>query len=801
MIKIKRHNIRTRAIFINIAVTLLIVLLFVLLMLFRQNQLQQSHDSLRQEAFRSVQQGVLSIQTTLSNQVELLLHNEDLQNRLIQAEMEQNSNPLPLSKTVLNHMDIDGLLVSSADYVVVSRFGTAVELFPAPLGSRVFNGLMHTPHGLLIMSRQQVLYNREVLGYVLAGKLLSWNDLVEMTGHKHLFSRVDDQARADPHASDVVHVALGQDSVSKQQEVLHLRMHGEAEQYALYRDYAGILFSLLLVIGAWWYLYKRLIGDILLRLSATSEQLGLIQEGVLFPEQTTVVDGIDEIRQALHQMSLRLRTKADILQAERQTLRAVTDAAPIWIWMIDQSGRIRFINRSMRSALGADADNALLQDLFMQPGGTVCDPMQENCDCIVRVNAGEQLFDMHLITVGQQDGLIGLAIDMTDYLALENSLRQAQKMEALGTLVGGVAHNFNNMLAAIAGRLYLAERRARNSPEVLAELSHIQASVTGASEMVKQLMAFVHKDIARKEQLCFSRLIQESVEMARMGMPEDVFLEVDICTDECLILGDASALQQVCINLMVNARDALTGRDKKIHVRLSQCKVSHAMREAYKPDADRVVCLSVQDNGSGIDAEQLERIYEPFFTTKDVGKGTGLGLSMTKGTVESHGGWIEVDSVQGKGTQFDIYLPLQACQQPFSSPVQGVPVMHGEGEWILFVDDEIQLRDVGEAMLLEMGYQVLLAENGKQALDIVRNSAVPVSLIVTDVVMPVMGGSEFYMELKPLDLSIPVLFVSGYDEGRLDLPLSDDYQVVQKPYQLDKFSRTIRTMIDADGCN
>ncbi|MDX8404766.1 MAG: ATP-binding protein [Mariprofundus sp.] len=800
MIKQKRLSITTRAMLINISVSLLIVLLFALLLLFRQTQMQQHLDGLKLASAASVKHRVTSMQAALVNEAQLLGHNEDLMDRLMQAAMEQNAQPLPLPQRVLKHLDLDAMRLYSVDGIIVARYGAVLDLIPKGLTDRAFNGLVKTAQGLLLLSRQQVLYNRTLIGYLEVARLLNVKELTDQDGMNAVSLTLVANPVQQPLQQvddDIFTVSLANDSLTGTPITLDLSIDHTTEQQVIYLYYAGMLLALFLVIGAWWYLYHRLIGDILKGLDTTARQLEAMGDGDVWPQPEQVVDGVDQIRLALHQMSIRLRLKADRLQAERQVLRAVTDAAPIWIWMANHSGHVDFINRTMQMALGNEtADAVALSKLFRRTDGSLCDPGNAGLDCLVKAGIGEHVLDMHLITVAQGNDTIGLAIDMTDYLELEASLRQAHKMEALGTLVGGVAHNFNNMLAAMSGRIYMAQRRAADMPDVLAELAKLNSNVTAAADMVKQLMAFVHKDVVMKEELSLSRAINEAVDTARMGMPEDVRLDINICPDELAVFGDASALQQVCLNLMVNARDALTGMDKMIGVRLQRL-ASNEQMHSKRPDlaATAVARLTVEDNGSGISREKLEHIFEPFYTTKEMGQGTGLGLSMSLGTIESHGGWIEVDSTPDKGTCFHIFIPLLSeAMKPALQPTRQ-PVTEGNGELILFVDDQPELRGVGEGMLSAMGYRVLLAENGRQALELFHLHGEDISLVMTDVIMPEMGGVELYRALRRAHAKVPLLFVSGYDADSLNLPLPANYKVLQKPYPVTEVAGLIQTML------
>ncbi len=314
-------------------------------------------------------------------------------------------------------------------------------------------------------------------------------------------------------------------------------------------------------------------------------------------------------------------------------------------------------------------EGCFLDELIMlESGGQSSDlpDLHENSEAICKVRVGDLVHDMHVIMVKQMSGsskligMIGLAVDMTEQHRLETEYRHVQKMESLGSLVGGIAHNFNNLLAGMLGHLYLARSKANTQPDILPHLDKMEHASSQATDMVKQLLAFAHKSIDKKEVINLSATIASAFAMIKPGLPSGIDFDINLGEESMCVYANDSALQQVFVNLLVNARDALaTASNKQVSVKLERCVVDDAMKKAHPElGVEYVACLSVEDHGCGIDETKLAQVFDPFFTTKEVGKGTGLGLSMSLGTVESHGGWIEVDSVVNKGTLFRVYLPL-----------------------------------------------------------------------------------------------------------------------------------------------
>ncbi|MFQ5345666.1 MAG: ATP-binding protein, partial [Mariprofundus sp.] len=371
-----------------------------------------------------------------------------------------------------------------------------------------------------------------------------------------------------------------------------------------------------------------------------------------------------------------------------------------------------------------------------------------------------------------------------------------QKMESIGTLVGGIAHDFNNMLAGITGNLYLARRKANLSPDLMQNLDNIEQLSVRAAEMIQQLLTFARKRRVSIKPISFNASIRELLKLIRASTPENIAIEQHICSDELKIRGDATLLHQVMMNLLSNAHDAVEAAGRpRIIISLDVLFADDAFvkRHVYFK-AGSYAHLSVEDNGCGIPQEQMKHVFDPFFTTKEQGKGTGLGLSMVFGAVKIHHGFVEVESVQGKGTSFHIYLPLLEQDETATDiREQGGGFWQGHGETILLADDQQYVLEIGKEVLKELGYRVLVAGNGREAVKLFQTHTEDIDLCIFDLVMPEMGGRQAAELIRKIRPQAKIIFSTAYDKhGRDELAHET---VISKPFAIEKMSRLIRQKI------
>jgi hypothetical protein len=370
----------------------------------------------------------------------------------------------------------------------------------------------------------------------------------------------------------------------------------------------------------------------------------------------------------------------------------------------------------------------------------------------------------HTIDFGGRPANLVLARDVTEQRRLEAQLRQAQKMEAVGRLAGGIAHDFNNLLTAILGSAQLALREIDASHPVREDLEEIHRAGLRAADLTRQLLAYSRRQVVTPKVIDLNEAVRNLDSMLRRLIREDIELELDLAPRALAVKSDPGQLEQVVLNLVVNARDALP-QGGGITVRTAA-----ALLGTQQPDNDPpappgpYIALAVSDTGTGLSPEARAHLFEPFFTTKELGKGTGLGLATVYGIVKQNGGFIYVDSAPGQGTTVRVYLPEAVEPLPATEgPPITVPATGGS-ETVLLVEDEPAVRQFARRALEANGYLVLAAARGEEALSLAARHQGPIHVLVTDVVMPGMGGPELARRLAERRPTLRVLYCSGYTD-------------------------------------
>ncbi|HET7321819.1 MAG TPA: PAS domain S-box protein, partial [Longimicrobiaceae bacterium] len=400
---------------------------------------------------------------------------------------------------------------------------------------------------------------------------------------------------------------------------------------------------------------------------------------------------------------------------------------------------------------------------------------------------------------GEIVGTLGAITDITERKELEEQLVQSQKMEAVGRLAGGVAHDFNNLLTAIKGFTELLLLDFDENDPRRSFITEIQGASNRAAGLTRQLLAFSRKQVLQPRVLDLNGSVTEIEKMLRRLIGEDV--ELITRPDPALgrVKADPGQMEQVLMNLVVNARDAMPdGGRLTVSTGNATLSADDIPPHAGEVVPGRFVVLSVQDTGTGMDEQTKGRIFEPFFTTKGQGKGTGLGLATVYGIVQQSGGFIEVESELGEGTTFRIALPRveeaaeeQNAERPASGPVSGT-------ETVLLVEDEVAVRVLVRRVLDRAGYRILEASSGQAALDLLADTGARVDLLLTDVVMPGMSGRELADELTARTPGLPVLYMSGYtDEAIMHHGvLAEGVAFLEKPFTPDILLRKLRDVLD-----
>jgi nitrogen-specific signal transduction histidine kinase/CheY-like chemotaxis protein len=401
----------------------------------------------------------------------------------------------------------------------------------------------------------------------------------------------------------------------------------------------------------------------------------------------------------------------------------------------------------------------------------------------------------------EKDSAFVPTIGVADELAAENAarLRQATKMEAVGRLAGGVAHDFNNLLTAILGYTNLVLDELGPDHPSRADVEQILHAAESAASLTRQLLAFSRRQLLQPQILDLNDVVCRMESLLRRMIGEHIALETGLASS-ATINADQGQLEQVLMNLAINARDAMpTGGQLVISTR--DVVVGSELTKAHRGllPGDYVV-MEVRDTGFGMDEHVLANLFEPFFTTKKRGEGTGLGLATVYGIIKQSGGYIAVRSRPGAGSIFTIYLPRATELASPPQPVEPVRAAARGTETILLVEDQPEVRAIARTILTRHGYAVIEAEGGPQALDLVRATLEPIHLLLTDVVMPVLGGQELAQQLLPLRPELKVLFASGYTDDALVQQgvLQPGAELIQKPFTRESLLQKVRLVLDGN---
>ena len=407
-------------------------------------------------------------------------------------------------------------------------------------------------------------------------------------------------------------------------------------------------------------------------------------------------------------------------------------------------------------------------------------------------------------SIGESGKAILYLVDVSEQKALETKFAQSQKMQAVGQLAGGVAHDFNNLLTVIIGNCEFLLMRHQAGDPSFKEINEVHQNALRAAALVSQLLAFSRKQTMQPKILALGDVIGELAHSLRRLVGEAITLTVEREPDLWPVHADEAQLQNAIINLVVNARDAMpNGGAVTIRTANETVKTSTALGTAMMPPGD-YVRIEVADTGTGMSKEIQSKIFDPFFTTKPVGQGTGLGLATVYGIVKQSGGFIDVDSELGKGTSFKVYLPRRKIEMSEAVPVESAPApardVTGQ-DTILLVEDEEAVRSFAARALRMRGYNVLEAGGGEEALEIVKNDANKIDLIITDVVMPNMDGPTMVKHVKVLKPDLAVIFMSGYAEEafRRSDQSSEDIHFLPKPFGLKQLAAKVKEVLAGAG--
>ena len=388
--------------------------------------------------------------------------------------------------------------------------------------------------------------------------------------------------------------------------------------------------------------------------------------------------------------------------------------------------------------------------------------------------------------------------DISGEQELRSQLIQAQKLESVGTLAGGIAHDFNNLLTSMMGFSQLAMMDYEPGTPTHANLARVVHLGDQAADLIKQLLTFSRQTPSEKAPFSLPAMVKETSKVLKRTFPETINIETRVRSGVPNVNADATQMQQVLMNLCVNARDAMPDGGNLI-VSLDTVTLDSAQAAHYGCEAGTWVKLSVTDTGTGIPVAVQERMFEPFYTTKEEGKGTGLGMSIVHGIVTSHEGALALDSELGRGTTIDILLPASQKSVVVPSSDPAAPPRGTEG--ILVVEDDRNVREIACAMLREQGYKTFEAPDGEHALSLYRDHGTEIDLVVTDLVMPGLSGTELGQGLAEMDPGVRVFVISGYrktDDLLSGMPEGVAAGFLQKPFELRALARSVRDALDSN---
>jgi two-component system cell cycle sensor histidine kinase/response regulator CckA len=512
------------------------------------------------------------------------------------------------------------------------------------------------------------------------------------------------------------------------------------------------------------------------------------------------------------------------LRRERDLISRIMETSPVGIVVTDQSGRIIFANRCAENVLGLtkdviDARAASVLDWhlpdveggarekkspplkqILESGQSVQDvchaiDFPNNRRVLLSVNA-TPLFD----AAGKIDGMIVTVEDITERLALESQLRQSQKMECVGQLAAGVAHDINNILTIIQGHAGILLNSMPPNADGVRSLKQISAASERAAGFIKHLLTFSRKQVFQTKVLDLNTVLRNLEYMLPRMLGEQITLETRYHPGLPPVAGDTSMIEQIVMNLMVNSRDAMPkGGRLLIETTVVEIGTAH-VRQNPEARTGGFICLTVTDTGCGMERKVLQRIFEPFFTTKAVGEGTGIGLATVYGIVKQHHGWAEVESEVGVGTTFKIFLPVVHDEVPVTpAAAPKFETINGGGETILIVEDEVGLLELVQKVLERCHYNILVASSGAEALRVWDEHSGRIDLLLTDMIMPGgMTGSDLAAELKKRKPGLKVIFSSGYSSEFVGKDFGQgDMVFLPKPYQPQQVARMVRDALGA----
>ncbi len=500
----------------------------------------------------------------------------------------------------------------------------------------------------------------------------------------------------------------------------------------------------------------------------------------------------------------------EALSIEKAYFEQLFESSPEAIVVVDNDGRLlrvngefsRMFEYTRNEAIGQSIDELIAPEELFEEALSLTKEVTSgklvSLETIRRRKDGSPVYVSILATPieveGGQVAVYGIYRDISERKNLEAQLQQAQKMEAIGTLAGGIAHDFNNLLMGIQGRTSLMLMDLDQAHPHYYHLKQQEELVRSGANLTRQLLGFARGGKYDVRAANINEVVDKSSEMFGSKKKEIIIYknyDENIGTVEI----DRGQMEQVFVNIFINAWQAMPGGGN-VYIETGNVNVTKHMAAAFGVPQGRYVKISITDTGVGMDEATKKRIFEPFFTTKEMGRGTGLGLASVYGIIKNHEGFIDVQSEKGNGTTFSLYLPATDSKIAEKATDQHIEIVKGS-ETVLLVDDEDIILDIGTEILQKLGYTVLLADNGKKAVDIVRNNPDGIDMIILDMIMPVMNGSEALRIIKDIKPDAKVLLSSGYSlHSTAHEMLNDECSgFIQKPFSIEDLSKKIREIL------
>ncbi|NOY69897.1 MAG: response regulator [Deltaproteobacteria bacterium] len=553
-----------------------------------------------------------------------------------------------------------------------------------------------------------------------------------------------------------------------------------------------------------------------------------IDESVLIAQVNTAIrikKAEDKLRDQQGLLETLIQERTSELRQSEKKYRTLLETTSQGCWQINPERKIIEVNPALckmlvysrQEMLGKTALDFVDDEnkkIFIEQSAKISSTKHRSYEIFLKKKTGEDLpAHFNATTIRDESGNIQGAFafisDITELKRAEkekeelrHQLIQAQKMEAIGTLAGGIAHDFNNILSSVLGYTELALFDVDKKTVLHDNLTEALVAGNRAKELVKQLLTLSRHDTSETRPLGINSLVKEALKMLRSTIPTSIEIKENICNEQLVIQADPTRINQVIVNLAVNAKHAMSDTGGVLAVDVRPVTVDKNTANKYTDAAPGDYArITVSDTGTGIEEKNLYKIFDPYFTTKEKGKGTGLGLSVVHGIIKHHKGYITVKSEPGKGTTFNVFLPLTRQHSEKLPPESAGPLPKGT-ERILVVDDELMITDLLQQILERLGYTVTALVSSIDALEAFRSSPDAFDLVITDMTMPKMSGDMLAGEIKKIRPDIPVILCTGFSDKINGRP-GPEFQInefLMKPANTAKLAKTIRNVLDGKSC-